>query len=290
MSSTRGLALETREPRLALFGNLRRKTLAMVMIMVVLLLGLVLAGISTGERGVSTDLSLKNQAPSLEHPFGTDWLGREMFSRTLKGLNLSLAVGLLSALASSVIALGLGAGAAVLGRNADHLVTWLVDLFMGVPHLVLIILISFAVGGGVRGVIIGVALTHWPRLTRVIRAEVMQLRSAEFVLVSRHLGKSRWWVATRHLFPHLVPQFFVGFILLFPHAILHEAGISFLGFGISPEQPAIGIILSESMRYLSAGMWWLAVFPGIALVAMVRAFDVLGNNLLLLVDPHSAHQ
>ncbi len=290
MSQTQGLAMEAQSASIPVFGNLRSRTLAIIVLMLLLLLGVIAGGVGTGDQGVSTDLASKNLAPSSEHPFGTDWLGRDMFARTLKGLNLSLAVGLLSAFFSSLIALALGIGAATLGKSADHLVTWLVDLFLGVPHLVLIILISFAVGGGIQGVVIGVSLTHWPRLTRVIRAEVMQLRSAEFVQVSLHLGKTRWWVATRHLLPHLVPQFFVGMILLFPHAILHEAGISFLGFGISPEQPAIGIILSESMRYLSAGMWWLAVFPGVALVAMVRVFDALGTNLLLLVDPHSAHQ
>ena len=92
------------------------------------------------------------------------------------------------------------------------------------------------------------------------------------------------------MLPYVLPQFLVGLILLFPHAILHEAAITFLGFGLSPEQPAIGIILSESMSYLSAGMWWLAVFPGIALVAVVMLFDLAGSSLRKLVDPHSSQE
>ena len=90
------------------------------------------------------------------------------------------------------------------------------------------------------------------------------------------------------MLPYVLPQFIVGLILLFPHAILHEAAITFLGFGLPPEQPAIGVILSESMAYLSAGMWWLAVFPGLALVAVVLLFDAAGSNLRKLVDPHSS--
>lgn len=270
--------------------NRRGKTLIITGITAVFLLGVMAAGlISTGE-GLYTNFAYRNQAPSLTNPFGTDWLGRDMYTRTLKGLNLSLGVGLLATGVSGVIALTLGICAATMGPRIDTAITWLIDLFLGVPHLVIIILISFSVGGGIKGVIIGVALTHWPTLARVIRAEVMQLSSAEFVQVSRQLGRSRWWIATRHLMPHLLTQFFVGLILLFPHAILHEAGISFLGFGLPPDTPAIGIILSEAMRYLSVGMWWLAFFPGAALLVMVRAFDVLGNNILNLIDPHRAHE
>jgi peptide/nickel transport system permease protein len=270
--------------------NRRHYTLLVIIFAATLLLAVLLGGILLSEDRIATNLEMRNLSPSIEHPFGTDWLGRDMFARTLKGLSLSIGVGMAAAAASVSIALILGMAAAILGKAMDAAVTWLVDLFLGVPHLVALILISFAVGGGVTGIIVGVALTHWPSLTRVIRAEVMQLRSAEFVQVSRRLGKSRWWVATRHILPHLLPQFFVGFLLLFPHAILHEAAVTFLGFGLSPHKPAIGIILSESMRYLSAGMWWLAFFPGISLLIIVRTFDVLGDNLRKLIDPHSAHE
>ena len=197
---------------------------------------------------------------------------------------------MLAASASVVIALTLGMAAATMGKKADALISWLIDLFLGLPHLVALILIAFTMGGGMKGVVIGVAVTHWPSLTRLIRAEVMQLRSMEYVKVSRKLGKSRWWIASRHILPHIIPQLFVGLLLLFPHAILHEASITFLGFGLSPHKPAIGIILSESMRYLSTGMWWLAFFPGLALLIVVRAFDVLGDNLRLLLNPHNAHE
>ncbi|MFM1650767.1 ABC transporter permease [Brevibacillus sp. B_LB10_24] len=270
--------------------NRRQKTLISTVLTVLLLTVVIACGLLLGDERITTNLGARNISPAFDHPFGTDWLGRDMFARTVKGLTVSIGVGITAAAASTAVALALGMLAATMGKAVDAAISWLIDLFLGVPHLVALILISFALGGGMKGVVAGIALTHWPSLARVIRAEVMQLRSAEFVQISRRLGKSRWWVASRHMLPHLIPQLLVGFVLLFPHAILHEAAISFLGFGLSPHQPAIGIILSESMRYLTTGMWWLAFFPGLSLLVIVRAFDILGDNLRMLADPHRAHQ
>ena len=108
--------------------------------------------------------------------------------------------------------------------------------------------------------------------------------------VSRKLGHSSWWITVNHILPHMIPQFIIGLILMFPHAIMHESSLTFLGFGLSPEQPAVGIILSESMKYLSTGMWWLAFFPGLMLVIIVLLFDRLGENLKKIIDPYSSHE
>ncbi|MFS8825297.1 ABC transporter permease, partial [Synechococcus sp. R6-6] len=152
------------------------------------------------------------------------------------------------------------------------------------------ILIAFAVGGGVRGVIVAVALTHWPSLARLVRAEVLQVSSSDYVQSSYRLGRSSLWVARYHMMPHILPQLLVGLILLFPHAILHEAALSFIGVGISPHLPAIGIILAESMRHLSTGYWWLGVMPGLLLLLSVKAFDWLGENLQALLNPRTAQE
>ncbi|SFG22582.1 peptide/nickel transport system permease protein [Planifilum fulgidum] len=271
-------------------GNRRQQTLLLSILVGLLLLSVWLWGILLDDEKTATRLQEHNRPPSLEHPFGTDWLGRDMFVRTIKGLSLSIMVGLSSAAAGTLVSLLLGLAAATMGKAADRIITWLIDLFLSVPHLVSLILIAFVLGGGKKGVIIGIALTHWPVLCRVLRAEILQLRSAEFVQLSRRLGKSRWWIAMRHVLPHLLPQLIVGFLLMFPHAILHEASITFLGLGLSPDEPAIGVILSESMRYLSTGHLWLAFFPGLSLLLVVRAFDLLGENVRLLIDPHHYHE
>lgn len=268
----------------------RRLTLAAFVLAALALVAVVAAGIAARDAATVADFSVKNLAPCWEHPFGTDRMGRDMLARTLAGLSTSVLVGLLAASVSSVIALALGCVAALGGRRADAVVTWLIDLMMGVPHIVLLILISYALGKGFWGVTVGVALTHWASLTRVVRAEVMQCRASTYMAAAGKLGAGRVAVAVRHVLPYVLPQYLVGLILLFPHAILHEAAITFLGFGLPPEQPAIGVILSESMSYLSAGMWWLAVFPGVALILTVMLFDVAGTSLRKLVDPHSSQE
>lgn len=250
----------------------------------------VASGLALYSQATVTDFTAKNLAPSLAQPFGTDWMGRDMLSRTLAGLSTSVLVGLLAATVSSVIALVLGCAAALGGKRVDAVISWLIDLMMGVPHIVLLVLISYAIGKGFWGVTIGVAVTHWPSLARVVRAEVLQCRESKFVEVARKLGQGPARIALHHMVPYVLPQFVVGLILLFPHAILHEAAITFLGFGLPPEQPAIGVILSESMSYLSTGAWWLAVFPGLALMATVLLFDVAGQSLRKLVDPHMAQK
>lgn len=264
--------------------NVRQLTIAKLLFASAVLIALVIAGLLIDGENIRINLEMKNQKPSFEHLFGTDWLGRDMLLRTLKGLTLSLGVGMLAALSSTAIALVLSLLSSW-NKTADTVVTWLIDLFLSVPHIVTLILISFAVGGGFKGVVIGLALTHWPSMARLLRAEVLQLKSAEYVGVSERLGKSRMWIARHHFLPHLLPQLLVGFILLFPHAILHEAAVTFLGFGLSTETPAIGIILSEAMRYLSTGLWWLAFFPGLSLLFMVIIFDTLGRNIQKLIDP-----
>ena len=266
--------------------NRKQWALMKVLISVSVIIIVILGGLFLDEGRTVTNLTNRNSPPSMDNLFGTDWLGRDMFTRTVMGLTLSIGVGLIGAIGSASIALILGMAAATMGKRADRLISWLIDLFLSVPHLVTLILIAFTLGGGFKGIVMGLALTHWPTLARLIRAEVMQIRSADFVQVSQRMGKPRWWIAVHHILPHIVPQFLIGFMLLFPHVILHEAAVTFIGLGLSPHEPAIGIILSESMKYLSSGMWWLAFFPGLCLLMIVRMFDSIGDNLRLLTDPN----
>lgn len=254
------------------------------------LVAVVIAGIALTPVASAVDFEAKNLAPCLAHPFGTDWMGRDMLARTLAGLSTSVLLGVAAAVVSSVIAVVLGAAAALGGPKVDAVVNWMIDLMLGIPHIVLLVLISYALGKGFWGVAVGIAITHWPSLARVVRAEILQCRQAPYIQAARALGKSRVSIAVRHMIPFVFPQYLVGLILMFPHAILHEASITFLGFGLPPEQPAIGVILSESMTYLSAGMWWLAVFPGLALIAVVLVFDIAGSSLRALIDPHRSQE
>jgi peptide/nickel transport system permease protein len=270
--------------------NRRTKTAILAVAILALLLIIAVVGISMNPELYSPHYSAKKLAPSFEHPFGTDYLGRDMFYRTVKGLSTSILIGTLAATVSAFLALGMGLLAATVGGWVDKVVSYFVDLFMGVPHMVLLMLISFMLGGGMKGVIAGVALTHWPNLARLIRGEVMQVREAQYVKSARKFGVSKIRVALGHIVPHILPQFIVGLILLFPHAILHEAGLTFLGFGLSVDSPAIGIILSEALKHIATGMWWLVLFPGVSLVIVVMLFDKLGDQVKLLIDPSNAQE
>lgn len=268
--------------------NQRSRSIAYLTFGSLFLAAITVTGTLVGEIAITTNFTQKNLLPQMSHLFGTDWLGRDMLSRTLKGMSVSIYIGLFASTISAVIATILGAAAATLGKKVDAVITWFIDLVMGIPHLLLLILISYALGRGTFGVIVAVSISHWPVLTRIIRGEILQLKEANYIKIAEKLGQSKMKIVVRHMLPHVFPQFLVGLVLLFPHAILHEAALTFLGFGLPPEQPGIGIILSESMKYLALGMWWLALFPGMVLLMTVLLFDLIGDSLRKMIDPHSA--
>ncbi|MBN7773623.1 ABC transporter permease [Clostridium aminobutyricum] len=269
--------------------GIREKSILSIIVFIVFFTFLLIAGSLIKENELFVDLTNIFAPPSSEHLLGTDWVGRDMLLRTIKGLSLSIKIGLLCSATSSLIAMILGIAAPLLGGKADLFVSWLIDLVLSVPHTLIIILISIACGGGLKGIVIGVTATHWTSLTRVIRAEVMQIKEMDYIKISKKFGKSNFFIAKEHVMPQIIPQLVVGTILIFPHAILHEASITFLGFGLPAHEPAIGIILSESMKYLTSGKWWLAFFPGISLVAVSMMVHSIGRNLEKLVDPKTAY-
>lgn len=267
--------------------NLRQKTLLTIGLTLLVLIVIFISGMII-DANLPTNFSIRMQPPSFEHIFGTDWMGRDMFIRTIKGLSLSILIGLTASIISTIIATLL-AFISSINKYFDGFVSWLIDLFASIPHLLLIMMISIALGKGAFGVIIGVAFSHWVNLTRVLRAEVIQINTSEYVSLSEKFGKSRLWIAKEHILPLVISQIFVGTLLVFPHAIMHEASVTFLGFGLSPHEPAIGVILSESMSYLAMGAWWLAFFPGVSLLIVVLLFDIIGDNVKRLLDPSEAN-
>ena len=270
--------------------NRRVLVVILMAVAVTYLIGVFVWGLFMNPRSYEANYANKFLSPSLAHPFGTDFIGRDMFHRTIKGLSNSIIIGVLASIFSSIIALVAGIASAVFGGWVDKFINWCVDLCMGLPHLVLLMLISFMMGKGVKGVTIAVALTHWPSLTRIVRSEVMQIRSSQYVKAAYKMGRTKTQVAFQHILPHVIPAYLIGLVLLFPHAIMHEASITFLGFGMPAEMPAIGVILSEAMQHISTGKWWLALFPGLMLLIAVLLFDVIGENLKKLWNPESGNE
>ena len=266
-------------------ANLRTKTLLIIALSVLVIASILIASLFIGE--IPTSFSSANQMPSFEHLFGTDWMGRDMFQRTIAGLSLSLTVGIIASAVSTVISILLGLFSSF-NKFADECVAGIIDLFGSIPHILLIILISIMFGGGTFGVIMGVGLTHWTPLARILRSEVKEIKTKEFIALAQNFGRSKAWIAVKHILPLVISQIIVGVILMFPHAIMHEAAITFLGFGLPPHDPAIGVILSESMHYLSSGYWWLAFYPGMSLLIVVLLFDLIGESVEKLLNPETA--
>ncbi|MGL4982272.1 MAG: ABC transporter permease [Treponemataceae bacterium] len=246
---------------------------------IIFLVSVTIAGLMLEKSATQTNLSFQNRQPSFQYPFGTDWLGRNMLARTLAGISLSIRIGLLASIASALISTLFACLSVLLGKRAHSLLLWIIDFIMGIPHILLLILISFACGKGFVGVMVGIVFTHWMSLARLINSELLALHGRPFVQISQKLGRSKIYIIKTHFIPHILPHFFIALVLLFPHAVLHEASITFLGFGLPPEQSAIGIILSEGMRYLMLGKWWLTLFPGAFLVITVILFDHIAHRL-----------
>jgi peptide/nickel transport system permease protein len=274
---------------LALPAGRRPRLLVLCIASLVLLALALLGGPLLGEAALRPQFGQAAQPPGFAHPFGTDALGRDLLARSLDGLRTSLQIGLVAALASSAIALAL-ALLAMLGRTADAAVGLAVEIGQGLPHLMLLILVAFALGGGVSAVIAAVSLTHWPMLTRILRAEFRQVLAADYVAVSRRFGHGTLFIAWQHLLPQALPQLGIGFLLLIPHAILHEAALTFVGFGIEPGRPSIGGLLSEALGSLTAGWWWLGVFPGALLLLAVLCLDGIAGGLRAVFSAREAQE
>lgn len=270
-----------------------RKRIWMMIIMILtasFILYVYIHGSLINEEALSSNFREKLMGPSREHIFGTDHAGRDMYLRTIKGLSTSIKVGFIGTIASFLISIIFCILLVVGKEKTDRVVNFLIDGFLSIPHMMFLILISVAVGRGIRGVIIGLALTHWTGLTRILRSEILELLDENYINISKAMGKNNFYIFKNHILPHLLPQILVGLVLLFPHAILHEAGITFLGFGLSLSTPAIGIILQESMKYITTGHIYLALFPGLMLVFLVLCVNRLGENLKSFLDPNEIHR
>ncbi|MFC8843156.1 ABC transporter permease [Streptomyces griseoincarnatus] len=233
----------------------------------------------------AVDLAAKLRPPSWTHPFGTDDVGRDLLLRCVYGLRVSLLVGVVAALTATVIGTAVGAAAGALGGWADRLVMRLVDTLSSVPHLLLGIFIVAMFRPGVWPVVISVALTHWLSTARIVRAEVLSLRSRPFVDAAVSGGASRWRVTVRHLLPGVLPQAGLAAVLMVPHAMWHESALSFLGLGLPTHTASLGTLIQGARGSLLAGQWWPTLFPGLFLILPTLAIAGLAGVWRERINP-----
>ncbi|WP_172381271.1 ABC transporter permease [Streptomyces sp. MNP-20] len=223
--------------------------------------------------------------PSPAHPFGTDDVGRDLLVRCVYGLRVSLLVGVVAAVVATVVGTAVGALAAVCGGWVDRIVMRVVDVFASVPHLLLGIFIVAMFRPGVWPVVISVGLTHWLSTARIVRAEVLSLRSRPYVDAAISGGASRWRVTVRHLLPGVLPQAGLAAVLMVPHAIWHESALSFLGLGLPTHQASLGTLVQGARSSLLAGDWWPTLFPGLFIIVPTLAIAGLAGAWRERINP-----
>ena len=214
------------------------------------------------------DLSQARLAPSATHWFGTDLAGHDLLVRVALGLRVSIFVAAVCAVVSTVIGVLIGAVAASWGGKVDSLMMRFTDTINALPQLLLGIAIVAFYPGSLVAIIASIALVHWSPVARIVRSIALSTRELEYVEAAYLAGASHWQVARKHLLPSVFGQMKVSVVLLFPHAIWHESTLSFLGLGISPDQPSLGTLLEVARTEILIGCWWELVFPAGALVSL----------------------
>ena len=219
-----------------------------------------------------------------EHPLGTDHLGRDILSRILHGGRISLGVGLTAVTLSALIGVTLGLLAGFFGGRADALIMRVVDVFLAIPYILLAMGVVFALGPSLLNVILVMAVTRWVQFARIVRADVLSIREREFVAGARARGNRALRLLLRHVLPNALTPIIVVATLELAFMIIYESALSFLGLGVQPPTPTWGWMLSDGRNYVATA-WWLATFPGLAIMLTVLAVNLLGDWLRDTLDP-----
>lgn len=231
------------------------------------------------------DFSAALRPPGAAHLLGTDHSGYDLLVRCAQALQISLVVAAVCAVAATVLGVVIGVGSALIGGWVDALVMRIVDGFNALPHLVLGIVIAAMWRGAPLAIIASIALTHWPAVARVVRAELLSVSESGWIQASRLAGASQWFVARRHLLPAVSGQALVAMVMLLPHAVWHESTLSFLGVGFSPDQASLGTLLGQARGDVLLGAWWTLAVPAVALIATALAFSSAGALMQRRTQP-----
>ncbi|WP_415830294.1 ABC transporter permease [Bordetella flabilis] len=261
----------------------RKTVLLSLVVLIVLVAAALLAPVVSPYDPYKLSIVNRLKPPGAAHWFGTDDFGRDVFSRVIYGGRLSLTVGFAVVMLSSVLGIALGLLAGFF-RRADKFVSRLIDAMMAFPDILLAISLVAALGPSVLNVVIALGIVYTPRLARIVRASTLVIRELPFVEAARALGVSTRRIVTVHVLRNLVSPILVQGTFIFAYAILAEAGLSFLGVGVSPDIPTWGTMISAGQQYMGSADW-IMIFPGIAIVLSVLSLQLVGDGLRDVLDP-----
>ncbi|MFW5772667.1 MAG: ABC transporter permease [Phototrophicaceae bacterium] len=279
--------------RMAVFG--------LVMLVAVMLYVTAGAFFYTESQGNRTNLLNKGTPPSEAHPFGTDLVGRDVFIRSIYGGQISIAIALVSVAISISVGTAIGVISGYYGGLMDGLLSRVTEAFLAIPPLILLLVLSSVltrnasttvilgreVSATVVWIVLIIGLTSWMQLSRIVRAQVLSLKEQEFIVAARAMGVGPFGIIVRHLLPNLVAPIVVTATLAIGTAIITEAYLSFLGFGVQPPTATWGNMLTGAQDRIDSGMWWMWVTPGFFIVITVLAFNFIGDGVRDALDPRA---
>ena len=234
----------------------------------------------------AVDMRSKFLPPSGQHPFGTDEMGRDIFSRVLYGSRVSITTAVIAVFLSLVIGVPLGAIAGALGGWVDEVIMRVTDVFLSFPPLLLAIVLVPMFGPSLNNAIIAIAVSWWPWYTRLVRGQAISLKERKFIQAAETIGTPMYKIIARHIVPNTISPVIVQASMDMGGVILTVASLSFLGLGAQAPQPEWGLMINVSRNYFP-DIWWYSVFPGIAVFVTVLAFNLLGDGFREILDPRT---
>lgn len=279
------------EPQLRALRKFRQSPLSMIgLIIIVLLLLVAIVGpfFVPYPKDASGALHIKEKLdpPSWAHLFGTDQVGRDIFTRVIIGARVSLIAGLVVILLAFTVGTLLGSIAGFFGGRVSEVIMRITDIFLTIPDLILAMAFAAALGPGLFNVMVAVSLVWWPGYCRLARANVVALRDSQFAEAAQSIGAGRGRILFTHILPNAFPTILVKASMDIGFAVLTTAALGFIGLGTQPPTPDWGVMIADGRKYLREA-WWFSTFPGIAILLTVLAFNLLGDGLRDVLDPRS---
>ena len=292
-----GQPYKERSMRSMIWRHFRRHHMAMagVMVLAIMIFGVITVSWLSPYDPEKSSMRERRQPPSIEHPMGTDTLGRDMLTRILYGGRISLSIGLMATVVGVAIGTLIGSMSGYYGGATDNVLMRITDLFISLPRIFMLIIMAllmrslevpiFTAYGGVGGIVLILGILSWTAVARLVRGQFLGLKEKEFVEAARTVGIGNMRIVFRHVLPNASTPIIVAATLLVAGSIIAESGLSFLGFGVQPPTPTWGNMLNAAQDEMRKGNWWMAFFPGMMIFLTVISINYIGDGLRDALDP-----